>query len=139
MRADINLRSPNSAKVTFLMTGVAALLLAALAMSVVPVMGWGESRMASDRSLFEPGQSTASPHAAADPGEDRVLRKTRCEECGEIKSMRRVAQADNLPPIYEITVRMRDGSIRVNHDSTPANWRPGERITLIGGAGPAGK
>ena len=79
------------------------------------------------------------PDPAAAPEEAQARPKTRCDECGEIKSMRQVASAGNLPPTYEITVRMRDGSIRVHHDPSPADWRPGDRIKLIGGADPSEK
>lgn len=34
---------------------------------------------------------------------------------------------------YDITVRMRDGSIRVIEKAGPANWRVDERLILIGG------
>ena len=56
--------------------------------------------------------------------------------------MRHVASAGNLPSTYEITVRMRDGSLHVTRDPTPADWRAGDRIKYIeyiGSAGPAGK
>ena len=35
---------------------------------------------------------------------------------------------------YDITVRMRDGSIRVIEQAGPANWRVNERLILIGGS-----
>jgi hypothetical protein len=34
---------------------------------------------------------------------------------------------------YAITIRLRDGSMRVITDAHPAKWRPGERVTLIAG------
>jgi Na+-transporting methylmalonyl-CoA/oxaloacetate decarboxylase gamma subunit len=34
---------------------------------------------------------------------------------------------------YEVTLRMRDGSIRVIVQAGPANWRVNERLILIGG------
>ena len=37
------------------------------------------------------------------------------------------------PAIYEIKVRMRDGSIQVSRDANAANWHRGEHIILIGG------
>lgn len=74
------------------------------------------------------------PAAASEEAQDRP--KTRCHGCGEIESMRQLASAGNLPPTYEITVRMRDGSTRVHHDPSPANWRTGDRVVVIGDAGP---
>jgi len=32
-----------------------------------------------------------------------------------------------------VTVRLSDRSTQVFSDSNPANWRPGERVILIGG------
>jgi outer membrane lipoprotein SlyB len=34
---------------------------------------------------------------------------------------------------YEITIRLRDGSMRVITDANPARWRHGERVTIIAG------
>ena len=74
------------------------------------------------------------PDPAAAPEDAQARPKTRCHECGKIESMRMIAAAGDLPPTYEITVRMRDGSYRVNRDPTPADWRLGDRIKLVGGA-----
>jgi hypothetical protein len=84
-----------------------------------------------------------------------VATAVRCAECGFVESMREVGStgADHDPraavrvaqngtkeasrkPVrrYEITVRMKDGSTRVFIDSAPVQWRPGERLILIGDA-----
>lgn len=49
-----------------------------------------------------------------------------CEECGIVASMQVVELA-----AVQVTVRMADGSIRSFRDSSPARWRPGERVILI--------
>lgn len=77
--------------------------------------------------------------------------RTRCAECGIVESAREVIESsqpgheidrrttDGKPlKRYEITVRMRDGASRVFVDATPANWRPGERVRFIEGAGRSG-
>lgn len=82
--------------------------------------------------------------------------RTRCAECGIVESAREIIEASpqgasqsgdgvdhrttNGKPVkrYEITVRMRDGASRVFVDATPANWRPGERVRFIEGAGRSG-
>jgi hypothetical protein len=77
--------------------------------------------------------------------------KARCVECGVIVSKREIDTASgevspkssvnsdpnssrNSSLRYEFTVRMGDGSSRVFDDVSPANWRDGERVTIIGGA-----
>jgi hypothetical protein len=40
---------------------------------------------------------------------------------------------------YEIVVRMADQSQRVINHASPASWRPGERVVVIGGASPTNK
>jgi hypothetical protein len=83
--------------------------------------------------------------AGAPPkGEARVIVK--CAECGVVDSVRQVeivGDADAMTGAdhdgvlgksttsYEVTVRMRDGSDRVFMDANPANWRPGDRVTII--------
>ena len=108
------------------MAGFAALLAAAVAWAALP---------AQAPESFEP----AAAPSAAEVDDDRPATKARCDECGEIASVRHVASAGNLPSTYEITVRMRDGSVRVTSDPTPADWRTGDRIKYIDGANPAGK
>lgn len=82
--------------------------------------------------------------------------RVKCGECGIVESLREIKPADesNIPlasgPVaklalneapakpnkrYEVTVRMRDGASRVFEENSPANWRPGERVTFIDGAG----
>ena len=55
-----------------------------------------------------------------------------CASCGSVESIRHTDPATGLP-IYEFTVRMRDGSARESSESKPGRWRAGERVLLIGG------
>lgn len=126
-RAHINTRHPQSRQAPLLVAGFAALLAAAVGWAALP---------APSPEAFEPVASSA---AADEAGESRPLSNARCDECGEIASVRHVASAGNLPATYEITVRMRDGSLHVTRDPTPADWRAGDRIKYIDGATPAGK
>ena len=41
--------------------------------------------------------------------------------------------------IAGIVAILRDGSTHVLSDASPANWRPGERMILIGGANQSGR
>jgi hypothetical protein len=63
----------------------------------------------------------------------KARRRTRCEECGVVQAIRRIDAVDGLPPTFEITIRLRNGSIRTNTNATPGNWQPGDRIMLIKG------
>jgi hypothetical protein len=77
-----------------------------------------------------------------------------CAECGVIESAREIETPDSKfivkspPPTaagnrggleakpfrnYEITIRMRDGSMRVIEDHKSARWRQGEPVTIIAG------
>lgn len=55
-----------------------------------------------------------------------------CDSCGSVESIRHTDPATGLP-IYEFTVRMRDGSARESSESKPGRWRAGEQVLLIGG------
>lgn len=80
--------------------------------------------------------------------------RLKCGECGIVESLREIKPAGETsnpaasgrgPKLalneaaaksnkrYEVTVRMRDGASRVFEESTPANWRPGERVSVIDG------
>ncbi len=69
----------------------------------------------------------------------------KCAECGVVESFREIGQAgEGVDAVagevaekgatrYEVTIRMKDGASRVIIDANPANWREGERVTLIDG------
>ena len=78
-----------------------------------------------------------------------------CAECGVVESKRKMEMSDEWagayaatvrtaagrqggmtpkpPQNYEFTIRLRDGSMRVITDANPAQWRLGERVTVIAG------
>ena len=63
-----------------------------------------------------------------------------CEECGVVAATRRMARSGGETMAaavtqYEVTVRMRDGSIRTFIETSSVQWRSGERIILIEDAG----
>ena len=101
--------------------------------------------------------------AATSAAVARRRARGRCEGCGVIESVRRfgadgdgglpdpidakvaavgsrgaagraVPAPASIAPGYEITVRLRDGSATVFTETTPRNWRVGNRVVVIGGA-----
>ena len=115
----------------------AAIALAATSMAAI--LGWAPAAAETPVEVYAP---EPTPDARA-----------RCTDCGVIVSTREIDNSSgetapksalNLsqkltphsPRRLEITVRMRDGSRRVIDDVGPANWRVGERLTLIGGVNP---
>ena len=113
-------------------------------------------RRGNDQCSAEPGSTNRSPASTEYPlrtihprrprnclrlrhaGNGKARVKISCAECGVVDSVRRVALAGNAPAVYEITIRMRDESTRVVTLSH-GNWRPRDRITLIGGANTSGR
>ena len=128
--------------VPLLITAIAAIMLSIVAIAIVPVIGWFHGSFEGFDRIFTHEQLPETPAApiwvdASRAGHAQV--KARCDECGIVESMRQFAPEENSPAIYEITVRMRDGSTRVLSDTNPANWRPGERIVVIGGGKQSGR
>ncbi|MBE0612678.1 MAG: hypothetical protein IH604_03310 [Burkholderiales bacterium] len=92
--------------------------------------------------------------AAVPTGVALAAPNPRCAECGVIESVQEIQSADESSPVrsppriatrnrgeietkkpgkYAITIRMRDGSMRVIEDANPATWRRGEPVTIIAG------
>ena len=61
----------------------------------------------------------------------------RCAHCGWIDSKQEI-EADvahpHAPAIYEYTVRMADGSLRLFRQESSVRWRVGEQLILFAGA-----
>jgi hypothetical protein len=61
----------------------------------------------------------------------------RCTHCGWIESKQEIG-ADvahpHAPAIYEYTVRMANGSLRVFRQESSVRWRVGEQLILFAGA-----
>jgi len=117
----------------------ASVALAFAAASTAAIVGWAPA-------AAEPTIEVHAPELT--PGAE-----PRCAECGVIVSKREIDNASgeasprssaepprnsslSSSPRYEFTVRMADGSKRVFDAVQPANWRVGERVTLIGGDDP---
>jgi len=60
----------------------------------------------------------------------------RCVGCGVVESIRALEPVAGSPAAYEFNVRLRDGSLRTSIGSGESTWRVGDRILLMGGAGP---
>lgn len=72
------------------------------------------------------------------PASDSTLNSPlRCAHCGWIESKQEIG-ADvahpHAPAIYEYTVRMGNGSLRVFRQEPSVRWRVGERLILFAGA-----
>jgi hypothetical protein len=109
-----------------LVAGLAAFVLGSAALAAV--VAWAPASAERPIEIFAPEHTRAA--------------RARCEECGVITSKREIGEpsdgkslqsALNSSRRYEITVRLADGSRRVIDDLSPANWRTGERVTLIDG------
>jgi hypothetical protein len=88
------------------------------------------------------GLKVSDEGTAAPVSEVRLTRSERamCEECGVVAATRRMAGSGGESMAaavtqYEVTVRMRDGSIRTFIETSSVHWRSGERIILIEDAG----
>lgn len=125
---------------------VAALMLSAVAIAALAISAQGfDGAVAPAAEMGAAGAPAGEAFAAPSP---------RCAECGVIESVREIAASDedaavkapgrgpagsrggieaHLPRSYEITIRLRDGSMRVVRDARPANWRRGEPVTVIAG------
>ena len=95
-----------------LITGIAVILFSTA--GVARMLGWG---------LSSTGDSDDIEVSATSDGGARP----RCPECGVIVSTRN----------HEIIVRMADGSSRVMNLASPAKWRTGERLIVIGAIEPS--
>ncbi len=126
--------------------GIAAILVSGIAIGSLAISAQGFN------GVVAPAESSegAAAQAIAAPG----ARAYRCAECGVIESTREIEAADEKKGVngsgpiaagggiggkparnYEITIRLKDGSMRVIRDANPATWRHGERVTIIAGAG----
>ncbi len=128
----MNMQIPKSMQLPALITGIAAILFSTVAMTKAPIAGWSHTSVAGAGEISAQQQLGETP-AAQPSGTRKVRMKPKCNECGVVESMRRVTPEGNSPAIYEIKVRMRDGSTHVSRDANPANWRRGEHIILLGG------
>ena len=120
-KAGFGLHVPKSVHVTLLAAGFALLGFAAVGLATAALTEWFQT---SAQGLAG-GADQTKEATSSQAGESN--NKTRCKYCGIVESTRKVGS------VHEVTVRLADRSTHVFSDSNPANWRPGERIILIGG------
>ena len=128
----MNIPFNKSTPLPLLVAGIAAILFSTAAATSAPLLDW----LHKSSAAAPDNDAQAAVSGLPDAGELRPAAK--CAECGVVESTRRVAQDGGLPALHEITVRLRDGSIRVSSQVNPAQWRIGERIILIDGTGRRG-
>jgi len=81
---------------------------------------------------MQPAPATVVAPASSPDVPGPALR-VRCAACGFVESIRHVQAAGLVPAAYELTVRMRDGSLRTSSDASAGKWLVGDRIMLVGG------
>lgn len=121
-----DLRMPKSVHIAlFAAGGFAVLLFAAVAAATSPTTDWFQG---SDRPLAAAADQPrdAEDRVPSSQGSESGAR-VRCAHCGIIESIRQVGT------VREVTVRLADRSTHIFSESNTTNWRPGERIILIGG------
>jgi hypothetical protein len=108
-----------------------AVLHGIMAAAVLCVLG-----QAAAMALLAPSPpDLAAVHVQADAPSATQHRRARCEGCGTVEAIRAVDGVEDQPATYELTVRLKDGSIRTSISATAAQWRVGDRIIVMGGAG----
>ena len=120
---------------------VAVVVSSTVALANVPVALRLDSPPEPARQLpaLDPLPESLALAPAASKAVIRARVRTRCEACGVVEAIRRIDAVGNLPPAYEFTVRLRDGSTRLSTDASQAKWRAGDQIMLIGGFNAAGQ
>jgi hypothetical protein len=123
-RAGFHMQVPKSAQfLPIVAAGFAILVFTAVAVSALPFAEWLETAYRdAPAAAGQPAEETAAADAASEPRS-----KGRCKYCGIIESTRQVGAR------REVTVRLPDRTTQVFSESNPGNWRPGERVILIGG------
>jgi hypothetical protein len=105
------------------------------------------------RAAFEHPAAASSGHYASSRNSHRLHEKPKCKRCGTIVSKREVDYGGNglgdaaagadghirLAALYQFTVRLPDGSLRVITSTNAEAWREGERVSVIEGAKLANK
>ena len=127
-----------AARLPMALTGfVASIVFATVAAASTPLISWmGGAADPVDSLPAQLASEDAAVPPAAPAAEVRSRSRSSCASCGVVQSVMRLEQAGDRPASYELTVRLRDGSIRTSSISNTARWRAGDRIMLIGGVQP---
>lgn len=133
-------------RLPLLVGGIAAILVSGIAIAALAISGQGFEGVPVPAEALD---AVAAPAIAAP-----ATRAPRCAECGVIESVREIKAPQEKTGIdasggiaagsrglsrarplriYEITIRLRDGTMRVIQDAKPATWRHGEPVTIIAG------
>ncbi len=128
------MRIPKSLHLPLVVAGIVAISFSTLAMTHVPLRWMHRPLETLAPISAQDDLSEMTSGAPASAGQARL--KTSCD-CGVVASVRRAPLAENVPAVYEITIRMRDGATRIVSVAHHGNWRPRDRITLIGGERPS--
>jgi outer membrane lipoprotein SlyB len=143
----MNAKANKHLHLPLLVGGVAAILAGGIAIAslAISAQGFGGIPARDEAPAADSAPATAAPGARA----------YTCTECGVIESTREIGISDEETRVnalgriaarnwgafaprpdrgYEITIRLRDGSMRVVTDAHPARWRHGERVRIIAGA-----
>ena len=141
----MNMQARKPMHLRLLLGGIAGILVSGIAIASLAISARGSNTVSIPA---EPLEAVAEPAITAPNA-----RAYRCKECGMIESVRKIEIPDGLiqvhapgriaagyrgeidgnPGRYAITIRLQDGSTRVITDARSARWRPGERVSLIGG------
>ena len=98
---------------------------ALLAGLVVIALGW----LARTHNQPAPAPDTAA-RAQAVPA---PVQKQSVTSNGIVQAIRELAaDGDSRAQRFEVTIRMRDGTTRVSHETGAARWHAGDKVMLIG-------
>ena len=132
----MNTRPANLALLQQLAGAAAVLMCGAAVLAFFPDATWFDFAPVPGAAASAPDLTQADNTGVTDPEMAAPVAppertRPKCPECGVVDSVRNVTAENDGVPRFEITVRLRDGSTRVNRVSDPAQWRVGERITFI--------
>ncbi len=143
----MNIQAKMAQHLPLLTGGIAAILVSGIAIASLALSAQGFN------DAVAPPETPAAAVVAANAALPR--RSYRCADCGVIESTREIDAPDangeieapdrvaggnssatgpKLLRTYEITIRLRDGTMRVIRDAKPAKWRHGEPVTIIAGS-----
>ena len=132
----------------------------------VPAESAATEAGAPPRGIASPDAGNPPVSVAPLPAANRRANRARCPECGVVESIVEIeryadigehgmvpvnidddtattatdrAQRPHAAParIFAMTIRFRDGTTTVFHESTARNWQPGVRVIVIAGNSPA--
>jgi hypothetical protein len=136
--------SRHSAPIWPLLAGVFTGLFGAvcIAVSSTPTLSAASAEARADTERGSATIRSARPvaqqeNAAELPGATPSHRpnRARCTECGVIQALRQIRPPGKggVQPVFEVTVRFRDGSTMVYSEATARTWRVGSQVIVLPG------